>query len=120
MSGMHIFKPLCTCEDKMSIKKVFHSWHPEIAASVHGRYRPSRLDWPHMLATISEGQKWKTFLILILSLHGHRGSKKVHSQHCSILLELGQPPSHMWVSSLMCAQGFRKCQFFLEATEGKN
>ena len=50
----------------MSIKKVFYFWPSEIPARVHGRYGPSRLDWPHMLAAISEGQKWKTFLILIL------------------------------------------------------
>ena len=28
-------------------------------------YGPSRLDWPHMLAAIYEGRKWKTFLLLI-------------------------------------------------------
>ena len=54
----------------MSIKKVFHFWPSKIAASMHGRYGPSRLDWPHMLAAITEGQKWKTFLMLILSSHG--------------------------------------------------
>ena len=43
---------------------------------MHGRYSPSRLDWPHMLASISEDRKWKTFLILNLSLHGHKGLKK--------------------------------------------
>ena len=40
MLGVHFFEPLCTCEDKMRIKKVFHFWPSEIAASVHGRYGP--------------------------------------------------------------------------------
>ena len=50
----------------MSIKKVFHLLPSEIAANVHGQYGTSRLDWPHKLAAISECQKWKTFLMLIL------------------------------------------------------
>ena len=59
--GSALFEPLCPCEAKMSIKKVFHFWPSEIAASVHGRYGLSRLDWPHMLAATSEGQIKKTF-----------------------------------------------------------
>ena len=58
---MHSFEPLCPCEYKMRIKKDFHFWPSEIAASVHGQYGQSRWDWPHMQAAISEGQKWKTF-----------------------------------------------------------
>ena len=75
-STAHFFESPHPCEDKMSIKKVFHFWPSEIAASVHGRYGQSRLDWPHKLAAISEGHKWKTFLMLILSSHEYRGSKK--------------------------------------------
>ena len=54
----------------MSIKKVFHFWPSQIVASMHGQYGPSRLDWPHMLAAISEGQKWETFLVLFCPYMG--------------------------------------------------
>ena len=62
MLGVHFSEPLNSCEDKISIKKGFLCWPSEIAANMHSQYGPSRLDWPHMLSAISEGQKWKTFL----------------------------------------------------------
>ena len=70
MLEVHFFEPLYPCEDKMGIKKQFHFCPSEIAASLHGQ---SSLDGPVRpctLAAISEGQKWKTFLMLILSSHG--------------------------------------------------
>ena len=59
----------------MNIKKVFHFWPSEIVASVQGRYGQSRLDWPHMLAAISEGKEWKTFLMLFCLQMG-KGAQK--------------------------------------------
>ena len=71
MLGVQFFEPLCPCEDKMSIKKVFHFWPSEIAASMCGQ---SSHDGPYRLCTLaafSTGKKWKTFLMLILSSRGH-------------------------------------------------
>ena len=59
----------------MNIKKVFHFGQSEIIASMCGQYSLDGPYWPRTLA-ISEGQKWKTFLMFILSSYGHRGSKK--------------------------------------------
>ena len=71
MLGVHFFEPLCPCEDKISIKKVFHFWPLEIAARVHANMAHQGCIGQHMLGAISEGQKWKTFSMLILSLHGY-------------------------------------------------
>ena len=58
MLGLHFFEPLCPCEDKMSIKKVFHFWPLEIAASMCDQSSLDGRYWPCTLAAISEGQKW--------------------------------------------------------------
>ena len=62
MLGVYFFEPLYPFEDKMSIKIFFHFCPFKIGASVHGRDRPSRLDWPCRLAAITEGQKLNCFL----------------------------------------------------------
>ena len=53
MLGVHFFEPLNLFENTLDGQ-----------------------NWPCALAAISEDQKWKTFLMLIFSSHGYRGSKK--------------------------------------------
>ena len=89
MLGVHFFESLCPCEDKMSIKKVFHFWPSEIAASMCGQFSLDGPYQPCALAAIAKCQKWKAFLIPILV-------KKSTLPTCSILQGLEQPPSHMW------------------------
>ena len=75
MLGVDFFEPQYPCADKMSIKTFFYFWSSEMEASMCGQSSLDGPYWPCKLASISEGQKWKSFLMLILSLHGYRGSK---------------------------------------------
>ena len=60
---------------------------------MHGQYILWRLDWPHVLAAISEGREWKTFLMLILSSHGYRGLKKCTPNIVPFCLGWGSLPA---------------------------
>ena len=84
MLGVHFFEPLYPCEDKMSIKKVFHFLPSEIAASMHSQYGPSRLDRPHMLAAVTNG---KLFLVRAAS-----------QQHVSIIGCMETVPKKVYTS----------------------
>ena len=55
--------------------KKFHFWPSEIPANMCGQSSLDLSYRPCTPAAISEGQKWKTLLMLILSSHGHRGFK---------------------------------------------
>ena len=74
MLVVHIFEPLCPCEDKMSIKKVFHFWPLKIAASMCSQSSLDGPYWPCTLAAISEGQKWKIFLMCIAPFQGNKNN----------------------------------------------
>ena len=75
----------------------------EIAASMCGQ---SSLDGPYppyVQAAISEGQELKKIFDAKFVFTWAQRFKKVYKQHCSILLGLEQPPSHMcFESTIRC------------------
>ena len=114
MLGVHFFEPLCPCKDEMSIKKVFHFWPSEMAASVHCQYDPSRLDWQHMLAAISNGQKRKFFKISFCPQMGIEVQKSALQTlfHFARVRVASQPHVSENFRTLMVEPFVRKCCVF--------